>query len=416
MTTRQHYEIVVVGGGLTGVMMAIALSYGGYGTADMPAIALIDRAKQDGTKTGNSDLRTTTIHAAGKAMFEALGIWQYLEKCATPIACIKIANGLPTKGGLARRRRPEFSLDWHDVNQPMAYVVGNEQLLEALYRVMKTRPITPIYDAEVSHFDGAGDLARLQFADRPDLTAQLVVACDGAASKLRDHAGIRTLAEAHRQSAIVANVTLEIDHNDTAYQRFLPSGPLALMPHGPHRASLVWTLPKEEADRILAVDETEFSNLLLAAFGDTLGGLKLDSRRLIWPLKPTITRQMTSNHLVLAGDASHAIHPLAGQGYNLALGDAAVLADCLARARARGLSAGHRSVESDYLAGRKLEVTAMTAMTSGLNRLMSFQPAIAKAASAGMGLVNTSPVKTLFQKSAMGGHLARANLLAGRLP
>jgi 2-polyprenyl-6-methoxyphenol hydroxylase-like FAD-dependent oxidoreductase len=94
MTTRQHYEIVVVGGGLTGVMMAIALSYGGYGTADMPAIALIDRAKQDGTKTGNSDLRTTTIHAAGKAMFEALGIWQYLEKCAAPIACIKIANGL----------------------------------------------------------------------------------------------------------------------------------------------------------------------------------------------------------------------------------------------------------------------------------------------------------------------------------
>jgi 2-octaprenyl-6-methoxyphenol hydroxylase len=189
-----------------------------------------------------------------------------------------------------------------------------------------------------------------------------------------------------------------------------------LMPHGPHRASLVWTLTKGEADRILAVDETEFSNLLLAAFGDTLGGLKLDSRRLIWPLKPTITRQMTSNHLVLAGDASHAIHPLAGQGYNLALGDAAVLTDCLARARARGLSAGHRSVESDYLAGRKLEVTAMTAMTSGLNRLMSFQPAIAKAAGAGMGLVNTSPVKTLFQKSAMGGHLARANLLAGRLP
>jgi 2-octaprenyl-6-methoxyphenol hydroxylase len=125
---------------------------------------------------------------------------------------------------------------------------------------------------------------------------------------------------------------------------------------------------------------------------------------------------MTSPHLVLAGDASHAIHPLAGQGYNLALGDAAVLADCLARASARGLSAGHRSVETDYLAGRKFEVTAMTAMTSGLNQLMSFQPAIAKVTGAGMGLVNAGPVKSFFQKSAMGGHLARANLLEGRLP
>ena len=416
MTATQHYEIIVVGGGLTGVMMAIALSHGGYGTANMPAIALIDRAHQGRTKTASPDLRTTTIHAAGKAMFEALGVWQYLAEHATPITRIKIANGLPSTVGLARRRRPEFTLDWHHAHQPMAYVVGNEQLLYALYRVMETRPITPIYNAEVSNFDGAGDLARLQFANRPELTAQLVVACDGVASKLRDYAGIRTFAEAHRQSAIVANVTLERGHGDTAYQRFLPTGPLALMPYGPHRASLVWTLPKEQASRILAVDETEFASLLLAAFGDALGGLQLDSARLCWPLRPTITRQMTSNHLVLAGDASHAIHPLAGQGYNLALGDAAVLADCLARASSRGLSAAHRSVESDYLAGRKLEVTAMAAMTSGLNQLMSFQPALAKVAGAGMGLVNNSPVKTLFQKSAMGGHLARANLLEGRLP
>jgi 2-octaprenyl-6-methoxyphenol hydroxylase len=154
----------------------------------------------------------------------------------------------------------------------------------------------------------------------------------------------------------------------------------------------------------------------LAAFGETLGGLQLDGPRLGWPLKPTISRKMTGPHLVLAGDASHAIHPLAGQGYNLALGDAAVLADCLARASALGLGAGHRSVETDYLAGRKFEVTAMTAMTSGLNQLMSFQPAIAKVTGAGMGLVNASPVKSFFQKSAMGGHLARANLLEGRLP
>ena len=430
MTEQTHYEVIVVGGGLTGVMMALALSYGGYGSAATPAIALVDRApahpKLVGTKTADSsssagktpsgDHRTTTIHAAGKTMLEKLGVWPLIGDMTTPIIQIKIANGAPRQGGLARRQRPEFSLNWHDSDQPMAYVVANDRLLDALYTVMATRPIAHITNAEVKGFDGTSDLARLQFANQPDLTCQLVVACDGAKSKLRDFAGIRSLAEPHRQTAIVANLTLERDHANIAYQRFLPSGPLALMPHGPFQASLVWTLPKAEADHFMALDEANFANVLLATFGKTLGELQLDGSRLGWPLEPTISRKMTGPHLILAGDASHAIHPLAGQGYNLALGDAAVLADCLTRASARGLGAGHRSVETDYLAGRKLEVTAMTAMTSGLNQLMSFQPAIAKVTGVGMGLVNASPVKSFFQKSAMGGHLARANLLEGRLP
>ena len=125
---------------------------------------------------------------------------------------------------------------------------------------------------------------------------------------------------------------------------------------------------------------------------------------------------MTSHNLVLAGDASHAIHPLAGQGYNLALGDAAVLADCLAHANQRGLNAGHQSIRREYNTRRRLEVTTITAVTSGLNQLMLFQPTIAKILGAGMGFMNRSSLKALFQKSAMGGQLTRANLLEGRLP
>ena len=125
---------------------------------------------------------------------------------------------------------------------------------------------------------------------------------------------------------------------------------------------------------------------------------------------------MTSDHIILAGDANHAIHPLAGQGYNLALSDAAVLADCLALAKKRGLNAGHRSIRNDYVAGRQFEVTAMTFMTSGLNQLLSFHPTIAKIAGSGMSLVNRSPLKSIFKKSAMGGYLARASLLRGSLP
>ena len=127
---------------------------------------------------------------------------------ATPITRIKSANGAPRQGRLAQRQRPEFNLDWHDSDQPMAYVVANDQLLKALHTVMATRSIAHITDAKVTSFDGEGDLAQLKFADRPDLTCQLVVACDGAKSKLRDYAGIRSFAEPHQQTAIVANLTL----------------------------------------------------------------------------------------------------------------------------------------------------------------------------------------------------------------
>ena len=125
MTDQTHYEVIIVGGGLTGVMMALALSYGGYGLAAAPAIALVDRAPAHNkssdsasstSKTTSGDHRTTTIHAAGKTMLETLGVWPLISDMATPITRIKIANGAPRQGGLARRQSPEFSLDWHDAD------------------------------------------------------------------------------------------------------------------------------------------------------------------------------------------------------------------------------------------------------------------------------------------------------------
>ena len=418
MRDHQIQKIAVVGAGLTGVMTALALSYCGYGSPSAPAITLIDRGNQRDTKAriAARDHRTTTVHAAGKAMLDALGVWPLIAKGATPIYRIKIANGQPHRDRLNQRQRSEFLLDWHSDETPMAYVVSNHDLLEALYERLAVRPIIQIAGHEVTKFDSGNDFARLQFERRPDLNCQLVVACDGANSKLRDYASIRTFREQHRQTAIIANLTSEKAHENTAFQRFLPGGPIALMPHGERRVSLVWSLPKDEASRVLALDEDKFASLVLKAFGETLGRLELDGPRLSWPLKPTITRKMTSHNLVLAGDASHAIHPLAGQGYNLALGDAAVLADCLAHANQRGLNASHQSIRSEYSARRRLEVTTMTAITSGLNQLMSFQPRIAKIAGAGMVFVNRSPLKALLQKSAMGGQLTRANLLEGRLP
>ena len=417
MNDRHFHEIVIVGAGLTGVMTALALSYCGYGSVTEPAIALVDRSDHQKGKPEApiSDNRTTTIHSAGKAMLSALGVWPLISNKATAIIRVKVAQGLPKRNSMSQRQS-EFILSWDDDFMPMAYVIKNQDLLNALYHKLATRPVKLISGHTVTGFKLSGDCAHLRFDDRADLICQLVVACDGANSKIRDYANIDSIAEPHRQTAIVANLRLEYDHENTAFQRFLPTGPIALMPHGSNRASLVWSMPKDGAVKMQQLDSYEFSKQILNSFGDTLGGLQLDGPMFTWPLMPTLAKKMTSDHIVLAGDANHAIHPLAGQGYNLALSDAAVLADCLALAKKRGLNAGHQSIRKDYVVGRQFEVIAMATMTSGLNQLFSFHPTIAKIAGSGMSFINRSPWKSIFKKSATGGYLAQAALLRGNLP
>ncbi len=416
---RDPYDIVIVGGGLTGVMMAIALSYAVPRRADRHVIALIDR---DGANTGKPlDLRTTTIHAAGKTMLQTLGVWERLRRSPTAIHQIKIAAGIAANQSLSRRQQRDFQIGWQDHNSPMAYVVSNDDLQQALYAVLAERPVTMINHASVIGLlrpgtSGSGGLAVLQIDDHDDLACHLIVACDGANSQLRTLAGMRRRAESHRQTAIVANLAIERDHDHTAFQRFLPTGPLAFMPHGDKKMSMVWSLPKAEAETLMDCDDGTFSAQVYQHFGDHLGNIRLLGSRWLWPLIPAMMPKLTDPYLVLAGDAGHVIHPLAGQGYNLALGDAAVLADAVAAAARLGLPPSHRAVRTDYEAGRKVEVTSMSLMTSGLNRLMSADSQLARLAGSGMQLVDTSPLKTIFQKSASGGHLTDAALLRGKLP
>ena len=145
----------------------------------------------------------------------------------------------------------------------------------------------------------------------------LVVACDGAKSPLRQLAGLPSYPGPHRQTAIVTNLSVERDHDNTAFQRFLPSGPLALMPFGPRRMSLVWTMKIAEAENLYALDDADFAAAVYAAFGPSLGEIQALNPRRLWPLIPAIMPKLTGEQLVLAGDAGHVIHPLAGQGLSL---------------------------------------------------------------------------------------------------
>ena len=412
-------DIVIAGGGLTGLMMAITLAHTPY------AVTLIDRssgtARPDNPEPASTkprDRRTTTIHAAGARMLDCLGVWEYLADKAAPIRHMHVAEGMakpPTDKHSAPKS--DFNLHWSHTDAPMAFVVENSDLFLALKQRLASTNVTYIDDEAITTLNINNQKAHLTCASGRDMSCDLLVACDGAKSPLRSLAGLKTRTAQHRQSAIVAVLKSEKPHGDSAFQRFLIGGPIALMPMPDNLLSLVWTLPADDADAHMAMDDTQFDIACNAAFGHDLGQLTVASDRLLWPLTPSLSLSPTGDNMVLAGDAFHAIHPLAGQGYNLALGDAAVLADCLTRAHQRGLTAGHPSVLSDYTRNRKVEVLAMSGVTTALNNMFfKMPPNLRRVAGIGMSLVNASPLKMALSRIAAGGKLNKASLMQGKLP
>lgn len=411
-------DIVIAGGGLTGLMMAVTLAHTPYNVTFIDRSSGIDRSSNSPKKKASraADRRTTTIHAAGASMLDCLGVWAHLADKAAPIWHMHVAEGAASND---RRdtHKSDFNLHWTHDDAPMAFVVENSHLFDALQQCLANTDVTYIQDDAITALSTAGNKAHLKLASNIEMSCDLLVACDGANSPLRKLAGMKTRTAPHRQSAIVAVLKSEKPHADSAFQRFLIGGPIALMPMPDNLLSLVWTLPADDADAHMTMDDTQFDIACNAAFGGDLGHLELDSARLLWPLAPSLSLTPTSANMVLAGDAFHAIHPLAGQGYNLALGDAAVLADCLTQAHHRGLTAGHPSVLSDYAANRKVEVLAMSGVTSALNNLFFNMPrGLRRITGIGMSLVNASPLKMALSKIASGGTLNKASLMQGKLP
>lgn len=417
----RHAPITIIGGGLAGKMMALSLATSCQDRPDFD-ITLIspDLVPDDETTLSpQKDKRTTTIHAAGAAMLQALGVWQDTDNFRTPITSMAVAVGPQ------RPYHSDWVLEWQDTGTPMAYVVENDKLLaafdQALAKLAKQAPrkITFI-DASVIDVSEQYDRASLTLSDNSILTSQLVIACDGANSAVRKQAGLTPHIQKTGQKAIVTNVRLEVAHNGLACQRFLETGPLALMPLNDENgmammASVVWSTSTKEADRLMMLDDAALSQEITQAFGEEFGKLLICDTPSCFPLIPQFNRRLSKGHVLLAGDAAHAIHPLAGMGYNLALADAAILQDELVKLAKAGLTADHPSLSSAYHRRRLPEITAMSAVTSGLNHLLSRpkNPVTDLLASA-MAVVNHTGLKSQFRKIAMGGKLAKAPLLSGR--
>jgi 2-octaprenylphenol hydroxylase len=239
------------------------------------------------------------------------------------------------------------------------------------------------------------------------VSASLVIAADGARSKLRELASLRVLCRDYGQRAIVTHVRSELPHHRTAWQRFLPGGPLAFLPLADGRSSVVWSLPNEAAQGLAEAGEAAFIAALQAASGDTLGKLSLTAARAVLPLRAQHAPRYCAPRIALVGDAAHAVHPLAGQGANLGLLDAAALAALVERAVEQGQDPGDLRVLQRYERNRKGENLGMLLALDAIDRVFRLPAAVGPARRAGIGIVDRLPfVKRELMSRALGTKVA----------
>jgi 2-octaprenyl-6-methoxyphenol hydroxylase len=256
----------------------------------------------------------------------------------------------------------------------------------------------------VNNYEASAGGIDVALADGSTIAASLLVAADGARSKLREQAGIATHGWEYDQSGIVVTVGHERDHHGRAEEHFLPAGPFAILPLTGKRSSLVWTETRKEATRITALGDEEFHGELEQRFGLHLGEIKALDKPRAFPLGYFVARSFIAERLALVGDAAHVIHPIAGQGLNMGLKDVAALAEVVVDAARLGMDPGQADVLERYQRWRRFDTMAMGLATNSLNLLFSNESKLLRAVrDIGLGLVDRAPpVKNLFIRQAAG--------------
>jgi 2-octaprenyl-6-methoxyphenol hydroxylase len=284
-------------------------------------------------------------------------------------------------------------------------------LHQALYQSVGNDPaITWIAPVEAVGLALGEFAAKITLSDGREIEAALCVAAEGRQSKLREAAGIKTMGWGYAQRGIVATVQFELPHNGVAIQHFLPGGPFAVLPLKDNCACITWSSSDEEAERVLALDDAAFLDELDQRIGGRFGAIALIGKPQSWPLDVKIARELTAKRFALIGDAAHGVHPVAGQGVNLAFRDVAALVEVLTDAARIGLDLGNGPALERYARWRRFDSTMSAATYDGLNRIFSIDNAVLRAArGAGLGIVDQIPqLKQLIMTEAAG--------LSGDLP
>ncbi|GLQ47226.1 2-octaprenyl-3-methyl-6-methoxy-1,4-benzoquinol hydroxylase [Dyella lipolytica] len=317
-------DIAVVGGGMVGAAAALALSRAGFSTALLEA-----RPPTPWSPTDEVDPRVVGLAPSSIALLDELDVWTSIRDArACPYAHMHVWDA---ENGAA------IDFDAADEGRDLlGYIVENNLVQWTLWQSIEAAGVRRMCPATVKDFDTRSDRIALELADGDSVSVRLLIATDGAGSPLRELAGIATHGRDYAQRAVVAHVTTERAHAHTAWQRFLPTGPLALLPLADGRSSVVWSLPEAEARRVHALDDQAFLHELGVASDFRLGRITASTPRAAFPLKLQLADTYQAERFVLLGDAAHTVHPLAGQGVNLGLRDVVELRDTLVVARDAG--------------------------------------------------------------------------------
>jgi 2-octaprenyl-6-methoxyphenol hydroxylase len=394
----QQHDILICGGGLVGASLALALSQLEFD------VALAEAVPFGKIEQPSFDERTTAISNGTQRIFNALGVWPLIERFATPIKRIHISE----KGrfGFARIEASEQGLS------QLGYVVVNRVMGEALWRRLQAAKTTIYAPARVTALELIGDRQAVTLDSRESTSARLVIAADGARSVVREAVGVSAFTKDYRQTAVIANIACQKFHNHVAYERFTTEGPIAILPLTDARVGLVWVLATELANDILQLSDADFIERLQAAFGLRLGRFTQVGKRFSYPLSLTQSERHIADRLAIVGNAAQGLHPIAGQGFNLGLRDAACLAEVIADARHENskVDPGSDEVLRRYAEWRGEDRKGIVKLTDGLVRLFSVNAApIRTLRNAGMLLFDLSPqAKNYLAQLSLGA--------AGRIP
>jgi 2-octaprenyl-6-methoxyphenol hydroxylase len=398
-------DILICGGGMVGVPLGLAAAQGGL------SVAVIDTLAPSQVLDAGFDGRVSALAYASVRMLTALGVWPHLAKHAQPITEILVTDGK------ADGPASPFSLHFDAAEvgtASLGHIAENRHIRAALYAALPPN-LTLIAPATVTRLDTTGGHVIAHLSNGEQIEAALAVAADGRDSKLRGQQGIGVIGWSYPQTGIVATVAHERPHNGVAYEHFLPSGPFAILPMTENRSSLVWTERADKAPAMLAMNEAAFNAEVARRFGDHLGATNVVGGRWSYPLSFHLARDFVRPRFALAGDCAHGIHPIAGQGLNLGLKDAAALAETLLDAARLGRDLGALDTLKRYERWRRFDAFALAASTDALNRLFSNDIApLRQLRDLGLGIVDAiGPARRFFMRHAGGDIGKLPRLLKG---
>ena len=401
----EQFDIAIVGGGLVGSCLAAALADTSY------RIALIDSQPlaEINFKADQLDGRSIALALSSKKMFSALGMWEALQQHATPIKKIHISD--QGRFGVTRLDSARYEVE------SFGYLVPADHLIHTLNeQVDSLQNVTRIQPYKVSAIENNQDHVILK-GDGDDIQATLLIAADGANSFIRKALNIGVEEKQYQQSAIVGSLQCEQAHNNTAYERFTDEGPLALLPREGDRCGFIWMNPTELAEKNLALDDQAFIDKLQSAFGFRLGHIKAVSKRFSYPLALLMSEKRVQQRVVLIGNAAQTLHPIAGQGLNLALRDIAELVELLDQN-----DLGNNDLDNfdeklrEYENKRQPDIEKTVRFTDRLNFLFNADyPVLKQSRGFGLAMLGAIPVlEERIVKQNLGEAGSNASLLKGK--